>query len=93
MRYKNPKHFATVPVITITELVGIIANLADWVFNFAIVIAVIMVIIGGAFFVTGGGDPNRVATGKKILTWTVIGLFLALIAKGIFAVIENFFIP
>ena len=73
-----------VPTFTSDALFAIFDSIGDWIFTAGIIIAPIMIIIGAFLFLTGGDDPNRVASGKKTLMWAVIGLALILFARGIF---------
>jgi hypothetical protein len=40
-----------------------------------------MAIYGGFNIVTSSGDPKKMETGRKIFTFALIGLVIALIAK------------
>lgn len=73
--------------LTTSDVLLIVRNLGDWVFVFGLAIAVIMLLVGGIMFVTGGGDPTRIATAKKLILWTVIGLVFILFARGILTVV------
>ena len=59
-----------------------INNLIDFIFTIALVVCPIVIIIGGFMFVTAAGDPNRLETGKKIIFWALVGLAMAIMAKG-----------
>ena len=39
-------------------------------------VAVLMLVIGGAMFYFGGGKPDLLNRGKKLITGVIIGLFL-----------------
>jgi len=77
------------PDLTLSDLLDILEVVGDWIFVFGLVLAPIMVVIGAAFFLLGGNDPNRLATAKKIFLWTAIGFTLTLLAKGVFTVLRN----
>ena len=79
----------TVPNFSAQAMIDILKNIGDWVFVLGMLIAVIMVIIGATYFLTGGGDPNRIATGKKIFLWGGVGLALILLARGVFTVLRS----
>jgi len=49
----------------------------------------IMVIVAAYFFLTSGGDPEKVRTAKRIIFWTFIGLIIVLLGKGIVAIIKQ----
>lgn len=62
-------------------VVDIVYTITDWVFYFVLIIAVLMMVIGGFFYITAAGDPEKVGRGKMILTLSVVGLVIAIIAK------------
>lgn len=43
-------------------------------------LGILMIVVGGAMFSTSAGDPGRIATSKKILTATIIGLVIIFLA-------------
>lgn len=51
-----------------------------WVVGIA---AVIVIIIGGIFYVTSAGDPGKTKRGKDAIMYGVIGLVIALLAYTI----------
>lgn len=74
--------------ITDDTLDKVINNLIDFVFTIALVVCPIVIIIGGFMFVTASGDPKKLETGKKIIFWALIGLAIAIMAKGIVILIR-----
>jgi hypothetical protein len=71
---------------SVEEVIGAIVN---WVYNIALVIAPLMIMIGGFYLITAAGDPEKVNTGKKIMTWTIVGIVVVLLATSVKSVIEN----
>ena len=68
------------------ELIDAIINFIFWV---AMAIVPIMIIVAAFYFLTSGGNPEKVSTAKKIILFTFIGLFIVLLAKGISSIIEQ----
>ena len=50
-------------------------------------IALLLIIISGAMYMTSAGNEERIATSKRVLTGAVIGLGIALLAYSLLAVI------
>ncbi len=48
-----------------------------------IVLAVIVIIVGGFMYVTSGGDPGKTAKAKVTIAVAVIGLVIAILASAI----------
>ena len=54
-------------------------------------IAVIMIVVGGIKFTVSNGDASAVASAKKTILYSVVGLVVALLASGIVLLVSNFF--
>ena len=67
----------------------LIDAIVDFIFNIAVVVVPLMVIIGAFHLLTAAGDPKKIATGKTIIISTLIGLAVILLAKGLIAVLED----
>lgn len=69
---------------TFEELIDSIIN---FIFSIAIVIAPIMIIVSGFYFVTAAGDPEKIKTAKRIILYTMIGLIIVILAKGLISML------
>ena len=71
------------------------ASVATNVTNFlisdiAIPLVVIMVLVGAFQIMTAGGDPEKFSTGRKTITYAIVGFAAALIGLGIVSIIKSF---
>jgi hypothetical protein len=64
-------------VPTIPEVLGRALN---YILGLVGVICVVMLVVGGIFYMTAGGDERRAELGKKTVTYAVIGLAIALVS-------------
>lgn len=64
--------------------------IAQWVLVFGAIGAVIAVMIAGVLMVSSKGDATKLETGKKTLTWAIVGLALIVLARGITTVLARF---
>lgn len=71
-----------------TSLEQLVKGITDFIFQLGIIIAPLMIVVGGFVFLTSGGEPNRTTLGKNIMKWSVIGLGIILFAWGIQSVIQ-----
>jgi len=71
------------------SFIDLINNIAKWIIEIAIPIAVVVIIYGGFIFLTAAGNPKKVDKGKKILTYAVIGLAIIFIGKGFISLIKS----
>ncbi len=67
----------------------IINNLIDFIFKIAIVLAPLMIIVGGFLFITSAGDPKKTSQAKSLMIWTAVGLLILLLSKGILGIINQ----
>jgi L-cystine uptake protein TcyP (sodium:dicarboxylate symporter family) len=67
----------------------LIDAIIDFIFLVAIAIVPIMIIVAAFYFLTSGGNSEKVNTAKKIILYTFIGLFIVLLGKGIVAIIKQ----
>lgn len=74
---------------TFAELIDALVNI---IFYLAIVIAPLMIIVAGFYFVTAAQNPNQINTAKQIILWTLIGLMIVICAKGIINLFKIMFI-
>lgn len=70
---------------TIEELIDAIIDFIFWV---AVALAPLMVLIGAFYFITSGGDPAKLQTAKNIILYTVIGLAIVMLSKGVISAIK-----
>jgi len=68
------------------DLVNAIVN---FLFNLSLVVAPIMLVISGIYFVTSIGDPGRVKTAQNIALYTIIGFAIILLASGLIKVLQS----
>ena len=62
-------------------MLNTIYTVTNWIFYIMTLIAVLMIIYGGFVYITAAGDPAKATSGKSILTFAIIGLAIALLAK------------
>lgn len=72
-----------------------LSQIATSVLNFLLsivgVLAIIMLVVGAIMYLTAAGDEDRIDTGKKIVTYSIIGIAVALSALVIVSQIAAFF--
>lgn len=74
-----------------TVSVGVIFfRLANILFYLLISLAFLFVLWGGISFVTAGGDPNKIETAKRIITFALIGIGVGAVAFGITNLIYSY---
>ncbi len=74
-----------------TTLSQIARNVLDFLLSIVGVLAIIMLVIGGIMYLTAAGDEDRIDTGKKIVTYSIIGIAVALASLVIVSQLAAFF--
>jgi len=67
----------------------ILDNIIGFIFNIAVVLFPLMIIIAGFLFVTAAGDINKITQAKNIIIWTSVGFLIVLLSRGIMGIIMN----
>lgn len=62
--------------------------LADFIFSIALSGVVLGVLVGAFFILTSAGEPKKWQQGQQIILYTIIGLAILLLAKGIIGVLK-----
>jgi len=81
VEFQNPLEYET-----FGELIDAIIK---FIFYIAVVVTPLMVIIGAFYILTAAGDPKKIGTGKNVVIYTLIGLAIILLARGLIAMIES----
>jgi hypothetical protein len=70
------------------QLDDVFARVLNAVSGFALLLLLVMVIYGGFNFLTSGGDPGKVESAKKTLTYAFYGIALISLAYLILRTIQ-----
>lgn len=68
-------------------LVDTVNNITNWIFYFLLIVAVLMILIGGIIFMFAGGDAEKAGKGKSFIIYAIIGVAIGLLAKAIPALV------
>jgi hypothetical protein len=66
-------------------------NVLNFLLSIVGILGIIMLVIGGVMYLTAAGDEDRIETGKKIVTYSIIGIVVALASLVIVSQIAAFF--
>jgi len=83
--FGSPEAPANVP----TNFDNAVINLTNWVLGFVAMIAVLMIVFGGVMYIGSAGDETKATTGKRVVTYALIGLVIAGIAYALVNVIVS----
>lgn len=72
-----------------TSFEAIINNVINFIFGLAVLLAPLMILIGGALFITSGGNISQVEQAKRMILWTIVGFAIILLSKGVLGIIKQ----
>lgn len=75
----DPNSFLPEPEVEGT-LPEIIQKALTWGLGFAIVVAVVVIIVAGYMYITAAGDEAKIKKATTTLTWAIVGLIVAFLA-------------
>ncbi len=70
-------------------LIDKILTVGDWIFNALLVIGIIVILLAGFAFLTGGGDPDKIKKARDSLMYALIGIGIGFLAKIIVKVVAS----
>ncbi|MCK5332356.1 hypothetical protein KAJ41_00635 [Candidatus Parcubacteria bacterium] len=62
-------------------------NMTNWILGFISILAVLFVIWGGVMYLTSAGDENKAESGKKTITYALLGIVIAGLAYAMIKII------
>lgn len=80
---------APVYVETINDVIAIVERGANWLLGLVVVIAVVMIMYAGLKWMTAGGEEEKMSEARRVLTWALTGVGVALLARGLVEVIDQ----
>lgn len=80
------------PGIAAVSLAQIVVNVTNWILGFVTILAVLMLIWGGAQYLISMGDEAAVQKAKNTITYAILGLIIVGISYAVVALVVNVFI-
>jgi len=76
-------------ITTAQGFVNLLGIVTDWIFVLLLIVAVIFFILAGLQFIAGGGNATAISGARTKILYGVIGIVVALLARGFPFVVEN----
>jgi hypothetical protein len=70
-------------------LLDLMETIIDYAFVILLIFAAMMLIWGAYMFVSAGGNTDKINAARDRLIWALVGVAVAIAAKGLVRVIEN----
>jgi len=82
----------SIPAAGSLNIWTILKKVLDWFFNIVIIIGALYIVYAGWIYITAAGDDEKAKKGLSGLVQALIGIGIALLAKGLIYVISQFVI-
>jgi hypothetical protein len=79
-----------IPDTTNIDIWEILDRALNWFFGIALSVAAIMLVYAGFTYVTASGNEEKIKTATKTLIFALIGVAIALLAKGLPMLVQDF---
>jgi Type IV secretion system pilin len=60
-----------------------------WFYTFVLVMSIIFILVSAFQYMSSGGSEEKVDTARKILTYAMVGIAVALLAAGVPSIVNN----
>ena len=75
--------------LKVNDFEALLNIVIDFIFWIGMALAPVMFIVAGFLYVTAAGNPQKTEQAKKIIIYTVIGLVVLLLARGLTEVLKS----
>ena len=72
------------------EIIDLIVKVTNWFAAIVFAIAVVMLLYAGFLYITAGGSEDKAGTARKLITYALIGIAVAILAFGAQAIVSSF---
>lgn len=76
--------------LTFGDVYCIFLRAMSWFFSFALVIAIILLIVNGLRYIFASGNPDAIVQAHKNLAWIAVGIAVILLSISILLIIASF---
>ncbi|MEI8096909.1 MAG: hypothetical protein WCG73_02290, partial [Candidatus Moraniibacteriota bacterium] len=81
------------PAATAKTLSAIALSALQFLLSVVGILGIIMLVVGGLTYITSAGNEERSQSGKKIVTYAIIGIAIALASLVVVTQIAGLFVP
>ena len=76
------------PIGGYAEIIAIVTRITNWIFGILMAVVVVMILWAAFEFLTAGGSPEKVGAARQKLTYAVIGIVVALLARSVVPIVK-----
>ncbi len=64
-------------------------NIVEFLFRISLFVGALMIVVAAFYFLTSGGDPEKIKTAKNIIIWTLVGIIVLFLSVALTEAIVN----
>ena len=72
------------------QIINTIESIGNWIFSIFLALSAIFILWAAFKFLTASGDAGKVGEAKQSLVYALVGIAVAVLAKGLVSLVENF---
>lgn len=84
------KTAADCPIQTPDQIFTILSSIVGYVYKAFFIVAILFILIAAFSFLNAKGDPTKIESAKKQITWAVVAIVIALLSVGASQIINSF---
>jgi len=58
-------------------------NIVRFLFQLSLFVGALMIVVSAYYFLTSGGDPEKIKTAKNIIIWTLVGIIVLFLSVAL----------
>ena len=78
------------PIKSSDAVIGVLFNIAKFLYTACLIVAIIFIIIAGFNFLTAQADPEKIKTARHQIYYALIAIAVVLLSSGAAKIIETF---
>ena len=67
----------------------LIENIIKFLFQLSFFVGALMIVVAAYYFLTSGGDPERIKTAKNIIIWTLVGIIILFLSVAFVTLLKE----
>lgn len=74
---------------TFGDIIDVLDKLVNWLYTILLVVAAGYLVWGGLDYVLGGGEAEKIESGRNKVKYALIGVAVAVVSKGLMNIVIN----
>lgn len=79
----------TTSIDTVGEVIDVLNTLVDWLYTLLLIVAAGYLVWGGLDYVLGGGEAEKIESGRNKVKYALIGVAVAVVSKGLMNIVQG----